>query len=95
MQILKLIFLPFVGLGLFTGMMILEARTDRFPRHPGAKDFTILATIHILIFGIGFLLASKSKPKAGSYRFGLSPGGWYVGFTLTYIAGLMIGYFMA
>jgi len=93
MQFIKLFFLPFIALGLVTATIIHDARSPRSQNHVGIKECAILAAAHLLIFGLGFFLASKSKPKDGQYRFGLSPGGWYVGFILTYLTGLIIGIF--
>lgn len=94
MRILKLIFLPFIGLGFYTGSAIVAARTGRFPWHPSAKEFGVIAIIHVVLFGLGILLAANSKTKDGGFRFGLSPSGWHVGFVLTYVTGLLLGYFL-
>jgi len=95
MQYLKLLFLPFMGLGFVTGATFVAAHSNRIPTHPDAHTWLTIAACHLLFFGIGFVLANRSKPTDGRYRFGLSPGGWYIGFILTYVAGLPIGFFMA
>ena len=91
MKFLKLIFLPYLGLGLFTGVVITSARSGR-PSTP--KELAILAGVHVVLLAFGLLLAAKSKTADGRLRFGLSPAGWCVGLALTYIVGLVMAFFL-
>jgi hypothetical protein len=90
MQILKLIFLPYFGLGLFTGVVVVVARSGQTPLTP--KVFVILALIHVLLLGFGHLLAVKSKTDR-QLQFGLSAAGLRVGLVLAYLAGFLIAVF--
>jgi acyl-CoA synthetase (AMP-forming)/AMP-acid ligase II len=85
MNVLKLIFIPYMGLGVFTAVAIQAARSGRLAWHPAFADFAILAAVHLLLFGGGFFLAARSNQQHPK----LSPSGLSVGLVLAYAAGLV------
>jgi hypothetical protein len=91
MKLLRLIFLPYIGLGLFTGVTITVSRSGR-PSSP--KEVAILAGIHVLLIGGAVALAATSKTRDGKFRFGLSPAGWGIGLALTYVVGFVMAFFI-
>ena len=82
MNILKLIFIPYFGLGGFTGVAFL--------RHSGMTEIAVLVAIHILLLGFSFLLTAKSRENGIK----LSPGALNIGFALAYVTGLLMVLFV-
>jgi hypothetical protein len=85
-NILKLILLPYFGLGMFMGI----ACSSRSAWHPGLNGFLILGAIHVLLVGSAFFLAVNSKRNGTR----LSPPGLAIGLGLAYVAGLLITLFV-
>jgi hypothetical protein len=80
-NILKLIFIPYFGLGGFTGVAFL--------RHLGVTGIAVLGAFHVLLLGFAYLLTAKSKENGIT----LSPGALRIGFALAYVTGLQIPLF--
>jgi hypothetical protein len=85
-NILKLILIPYFGLGGFTAV----AFSSRSAWHPGVTGIAVLAAFHVLLLGFSFLLTAKSKQNGIT----LSPGALSIGFALAYVAGLLMVLFV-
>jgi hypothetical protein len=90
MDLLTLLFFPYLGLGLFTGLAVTTAHTSH---SFGLKGYAILGALHVLLAAGGVVLAVTSK-TANSSRNKLSPGGWMIGLTLAYIVGFVTAFFI-
>jgi len=85
-NILKLIFVPYFGLGGFTGV----AFSSRSAWHPGVTGIAVLGAFHLLLLGCSFHLTTKSKQNGIT----LSRSALGVGFALAYVAGLLMVLFV-
>jgi hypothetical protein len=79
--------------GLLNGGMIAEGFRGRFTWPISGAMLFFAANIAVASFG--WLLARSSKPQAdGSYKYGLSPGGWGIGLSVAYMGGFVAGIFV-
>ena len=81
-NILKLILMPYLGLGMFTAV----ACSKKSAWHPGLNGSLILVAIHLLLIGAAYFLAVNSKQSGAE----LSSGGLAIGLGLAYCAGFGI-----
>jgi hypothetical protein len=86
---LIILFAPYFGLGVFTGL------TAKGMWHLDSKGYAILAGVYLVFAAFGLFLATMTRNKDGTMRFGfrarLSPTGWGVGLALAHIAGVLVG----
>jgi hypothetical protein len=80
--------------GLINGGMITEGFRGRFAWTAGWILAFLAANIVAAFFA--WLLSRSSKLKEdGSYKYGLSPGGWGIGLSVAYLVGFVAGIFVA
>jgi hypothetical protein len=81
-SLLKLIFLPYFGLGMFMAV----ACSSHSAWHPGLNGFLILGAVHVVLIGSAYFLAVNSKRNGTR----LSPAGLAIGLGLAYVGGLLM-----
>lgn len=90
MEFLALIFFPYFGLGLMSGVLVTSANA----RHGfGFKGYAIMGGLHIAL-AIGAVMLGGRSRTATDWRSKLSPAGWVFGLALAYIAGFGIALFI-
>jgi hypothetical protein len=85
-NILKLVLLPYFGLGMFMAV----ACSSHSAWHPGLNGFLILGAVHVVLIGSAYFLAINSKRNGTR----LSPVGLAIGLGLAYFAGFLIFLFV-
>jgi hypothetical protein len=88
---LKVLFMLYFGLGIYTGANWAGLR------HLDAKGYAIHAGIYGAFAAFGWFLATRTRAKDGKLRFGfrmgLSPAGWCLGLSLSFVVGLLLTFF--
>ena len=92
MRQLKLLFLPYVGLALFSGIAI-------GGHHLDLKGSIILAAIHVALIAFAIFAAYMSKVHRDKpqesfkiyWRLPLSISGWYISLALVYTVFFLVG----
>ena len=87
MPFILLIYLLF---GLGNGAMIAEGFRGRFTWP--VNGILLFLGANIVAAFLAWLLATSSKLKEdGTYKHGLSPGGWGIGLSVAYVVGFVAG----